>query len=147
MRKKAQITADPVAAYLDAILDSIEDGVLVADHLGHALKVNVAYEHLSGLTKAELIGQNVEDLKRAGLVSSEPVIPEIVATGSPASAIQTTRDNRSLTIDGKPLRDPDGSVALVVLYARDMGFARRTVRPGVAVRVRADGPARESTRD
>jgi PAS domain S-box-containing protein len=125
LRKKAQITTDPVAAYLDAILDSIEDGVLITDRHGHALKVNLAYEQLTGMAKAELIGKNVEDLKRAGLVSTEPITPEIVASGRPASAIQVTRDNRSLTIDGKPLRDPDGTVALVVLYARDMTLMAR----------------------
>ena len=48
------------------------------------------------MTKAELIGQNVEDLKKAGLFNIAPITPEIVATGKPASSIQVTRDNRSM---------------------------------------------------
>ncbi len=114
-----------MASHLDAILDSIEDGVFITDRDGYALKANAAYEQLTGMTKAELIGQNVEDLKKAGLFNIAPITPEIVATGKPASSIQVTRDNRSMTIDGKPVRDPDGTVSLVVLYARDITLMAR----------------------
>jgi len=125
LRKKVQTPADPVARNLDAILDSIEDGVLITDREGYALKVNAAYEQLTGMTKPELVGKNVEELKKAGLFNIAPITPEIVATGRPASSIQVTRDNRSMTIDGKPVRDPDGSVSLVVLYARDITLMAR----------------------
>ena len=125
MRKKEQHPPDPVARHLDAILDSIEDGVFIANRDGYALKVNAAYEQLTGMTKAELIGKNVEELKKAGLFNIAPITPEIVATGRPASSIQVTRDNRSMTIDGKPVRDPDGTVSLVVVYARDITLMAR----------------------
>ncbi|MYL84334.1 PAS domain S-box protein [Desulfovibrio aerotolerans] len=125
MRKKVQIPLDPVAAHLDAILDSIEDGVFIADRDGYALKANAAYEQLTGISKAELIGKNVEELQKAGLFNIAPITPEIVATGQPASSIQVTRNNRSMTIDGKPIRDPDGTVSLVVLYARDITLMAR----------------------
>ncbi|WP_300161627.1 sigma 54-interacting transcriptional regulator [Solidesulfovibrio sp.] len=125
MRKKERHFLDPVASHLDAILDSIEDGVFIADREGYALKVNAAYEQLTGMAKAELIGKNVEELKKAGLFNIAPITPEIVATGRPASSIQVTRDNRSMTIDGKPVRDPDGTVSLVVVYARDITLMAR----------------------
>uniref|UniRef100_I2PWP5 PAS domain S-box n=1 Tax=Desulfovibrio sp. U5L TaxID=596152 RepID=I2PWP5_9BACT len=125
MRKKVQSPPDPVARHLDAILDSIEDGVFIANRDGYALKVNAAYEQLTGMSKVELIGKNVEELKKAGLFNLAPITPEIVATGRPASSIQVTRDNRSMTIDGKPVRDPDGTVSLVVLYARDITLMAR----------------------
>jgi PAS domain S-box-containing protein len=125
LRKKVQNHLDPVAGHLDAILDSIEDGVFIADRDGYALKANAAYEQLTGMCKAELIGKNVEELKREGLFNIAPITPEIVATGRPASSIQVTRDNRSMTIDGKPIRDPDGKVSLVVLYARDITLMAR----------------------
>ena len=114
-----------MAEHLDAILDSIEDGVFITDRHGNALKANVAYEQLTGMAKAELIGRNVEDLRKEGLFNIAPITPEIVATGQPASSIQVTRDNRSMTIDGKPVRDPDGTVSLVVLYARDITLMAR----------------------
>ncbi|WP_047960078.1 sigma-54 interaction domain-containing protein [Desulfovibrio sp. TomC] len=125
MRKKVQSPLDPVAGHLDAILDSIEDGVFIADRDGYALKANAAYEQLTGMSKSELIGKNVEELKKEGLFNIAPITPEIVATGRPASSIQVTRDNRSMTIDGKPIRDPDGKVSLVVLYARDITLMAR----------------------
>ena len=58
------IPRQPVAGHLDAILDSIEDGVFIADRDGYALKANAAYEQLTGMSKAELIGKNVEELKK-----------------------------------------------------------------------------------
>ena len=125
MRKKVQIPPDPVALHLDAILDSIEDGVFISNREGYALKANAAYEQLTGMSKAELIGKNVEELKKEGLFNIAPITPEIVATGRPASSIQVTRDNRSMTIDGKPVRDPDGTESLVVLYARDITLMAR----------------------
>ncbi len=125
LRKKLQSPSDPVAAHLDAILDSIEDGVFIADREGYALKVNAAYEHLTGMTRTELVGKNVEELQQSGLFNIAPITPEIVATGRPASSIQVTRDNRSMTIDGKPIRAPDGRVSLVVVYARDITLMDR----------------------
>ena len=124
MKKIDPATADP-AVYFDAVLDSIEDGVFITDRNGFALKVNAAYEQLTGLSRAQLVGQNVEELKKAGLTTIAPLTPEIVATGRPASSIQVTSDNRSMTIDGKPVCAPDGSVALVVLFARDITLMDR----------------------
>ena len=85
-----------MAAHLDAILDSIEDGVFIVDRHGHALAVNAAYEQHTGMARAELLGKNVEELNKQGLCNIAPITPEIVATGRPASSIQVTRDNRSM---------------------------------------------------
>ena len=117
-------TPDPassqlVGSYVDAILDTLGDGIYLSDRHGTTLWVNRMYERLTGLRREEIIGRNVQDLRREG-VYDVALNPEIVATGKPATTVQITGKGRRLVLNGAPIFDQNGEVALVVTFARDV---------------------------
>lgn len=108
-----------VEDYIDSILDVLEDGIYITDCAGKTLKVNSVYEQLTGLTKEEMIGRNVANLKQDGKYDII-LNPEVVKTGKPVtSSVQNTKSGRKVILSGYPVFDQVGKVALVVTFVRD----------------------------
>ncbi len=110
---------EQILLYLDCILDVLADGIYISDHTGKTLKVNNNYEHLTGLYKEELVGKDVTDLVSEGKFD-QVLNPEIVKTGKPKSLVQITKKGRRVILDGYPVFDKAGKVALVVTFVRDI---------------------------
>ena len=108
-----------VKGYFDRILDVLSDGVYISDDVGVTLKVNSAYEQLTGLKKEELLGKNVRELKSEGKYDVA-LNPEIVRSGKPKTSVQVTRVGRKVILNGYPVFDKAGKVALVVTFVRDV---------------------------
>ncbi len=104
---------------IDRILDVLSDGIYISDREGNTLKVNTMYEKLIGLKKEALIGRKVQDLVEEG-VFDVVVNPEIVKTGQPATFVQTTKKGQKLILNGHPIVDDEGQVAMVVTFVRDV---------------------------
>lgn len=108
-----------ITEYLDRILDTLPDAVYITDKDGLTLKINTTYEKLTGLSRDNLVGKNVRELKRSG-VYNIALNPEIVATGKPVTRVQTNMHDRRMVLSGYPIFGAGGEVALVVTYARDI---------------------------
>ncbi len=108
-----------IVKQIDHILDVLSDGIYISDREGNTLKVNTMYEKLIGLRRETLIGRKVQDLVREG-VFDVVVNPEIVRTGQPATFVQTTKKGQKLILNGHPIFDEEGQVALVVTFVRDV---------------------------
>jgi PAS domain S-box-containing protein len=104
---------------IDSILDVLSDGIYITDRAGTTLKVNTMYEKLIGLKKEELVGRLVQDLVQEG-VFDIVLNPQIVQTGKPATLVQTGKRGNKLVLNGYPLFDQSGHVALVVTFVRDV---------------------------
>jgi PAS domain S-box-containing protein len=104
---------------IDSILDVLSDGIYITDREGTTLKVNMMYEKLIGYKKEELVGRRVQDLVREG-VFDIVLNPQIVQTGKPATLVQTGKRGNKLVLNGYPLFDQSGHVALVVTFVRDV---------------------------
>ncbi|WP_407308200.1 sigma-54 interaction domain-containing protein [Desulfosporosinus sp. SB140] len=103
----------------EGILDVLSDGIYVSDASGKTLKVNKMYEQLTGLKREEIIGKFVTDLRNQG--SFDVVLnPEIVSTGQKKSSVQVTKEGRRVILNGYPVFDESGKVALVVTFVRDV---------------------------
>lgn len=108
-----------IADYFDSILDVLNEGVYISDRTGMTLKINSAYERLTGLKKQEHIGCLVTDLVKKG--EYDVVLnPEIVKTGKPKTSVQITKMGRQVVLEGHPVFDESGQVALVVTFIRDI---------------------------
>lgn len=108
-----------VESYFDKIMDVLSDGIYISDSSGMTLRVNSMYEKLTGLKREEMEGKLVNDLKSQGKYN---VIlnPDIVKTGEPKMAVQITRLGRKVILNGYPVFDKEGKVALVVTFVRDV---------------------------
>ena len=105
--------------HIDHILDLLSDGVYISDRKGRTLRINSAYERLTGLKKENLVGRNVQELTGKGLFDTI-INPKIVQTGKPATSVQTDQRGNKLLLNGYPIFGEDGSVALVVTFVRDV---------------------------
>jgi PAS domain S-box-containing protein len=104
---------------IESILDVLSDGLYVTDREGNTLIINAMYERLTGLKKDDLIGRRVQDLVREG-VFDVVLNPQIVKSGQPATSVQTTKKGQKLVLNGHPIFDEEGQVALVVTFVRDV---------------------------
>jgi PAS domain S-box-containing protein len=108
-----------LCSHLNDILDTLQDGVYITDRLGDTLRVNSTYEKLTGLKREDLLGRNVRELKESGVFNAI-LNPEIVSTGKPIMRVQTNMHGRRMVLNGYPIFDAHGEVAMVVTYARDI---------------------------
>jgi len=108
-----------IEIYFDKIMDVLSDGIYISDSAGMTLRVNSRYEKLTGLKREEMEGKLVTDLKNQG--KYDVILnPDIVKTGEPKTAVQTTKLGRKVILNGYPVFDEDGKVALVVTFVRDV---------------------------
>jgi len=104
---------------LERILDVLSDGIYVTDAKGKTLVVNHKYEQLTGINREEIMGKLVTDLRNQGIFD---VIlnPEIVSTGQKKTMVQVTKVGKRVILNGYPVFDESGKVALVVTFVRDI---------------------------
>lgn len=105
--------------FINHILDVFNDGIYITDYTGKTLKVNKMYEKLTGLTEEELTGRLVTQLKEEGKYDTV-LNPDIVRTGKPQTVIQQTKTGRKVVLNGYPVFNQEGKVALVVTFVRDV---------------------------
>ena len=54
---------------LDAIIENSFDGIYITDGRANTIKVNRAYETITGLDRADMLGKNMEELERGNVIS------------------------------------------------------------------------------
>ncbi|MDL2307697.1 sigma 54-interacting transcriptional regulator [Desulfovibrio sp. OttesenSCG-928-C06] len=106
--------------FSDDILDLMQDGIFISDRQGTTLRINKAYEELTGLSNAEVCGKPVSMLQDDGIFDVV-LNPEIVKTKKPTSKVQKLgRNDKVVHLQGYPIFDEKGEVCLVVTFARDV---------------------------
>lgn len=105
---------------LDAIIESVSDGLYITDGKGNTLRVNSAYERISGGVKAEeVIGKNMKELVDEGYYSKS-VTFIVLEKKEPVSILHTIKGDKEALITGTPVFDEKGSIVRVVTTVRDM---------------------------
>jgi PAS domain S-box-containing protein len=103
----------------EAIFESSADGLYVTDGRARTIRVNSAYERITGLTRDELVGRNMAELVRAG-VFDVSVTLEVLRQGGPMTIMQKVKSGKQVMVTGTPIYDEAGEVALVVTSVRDI---------------------------
>lgn len=119
------VAGKELAENVDAILDLMEDGIFLSDRNGMTLRVNKAYEQLTGVSRERLEGRTVRQLVKEG-VFNRILNPVIVRKKKPACDVQEFgREKKTLHLRGFPIFDDRGEVRLVVTFARDISTIRQ----------------------
>jgi len=114
-----------VSENIDAILDLMEDGIYLSDRNGMTLRVNKAYEQLTGISREQLEGKTVRQLIKDG-VFNRALNPIIVKEKKPASEVQEFgKERKTLHLRGFPIFDNQGEVRLVATFVRDISTIRQ----------------------
>lgn len=104
---------------LEKIIDSSYDGMTVTDGNGMMLRVNNAYERLTGIKGVEIIGKNMKDLINAGYYD-QSVTLQVMEKKERVTINQTIRGNRKVLVTGSPIFSEDGKLVRVVNNCRDI---------------------------
>jgi PAS domain S-box-containing protein len=103
---------------LDMIIEASFDGIYITDGHGKTLKVNKAYEKVTGLKREDLIGRPMEDLEKEGTISKSATL-EVLKKREPVTLEQRV-NNKKLLVTASPIYDEDGGLVMVVSNVRDI---------------------------
>lgn len=105
---------------MDAIIESSYDGLYLTNGEGITLRVNEAFEKLTGVPGKEMVGRNVEDLVRERGIVSESVSAIVLRERKPVTIMQRTLAGRTALTTGTPVFDRKGKIFRVVSNVRDI---------------------------
>lgn len=104
---------------LEAIFESSQDGLYITDGMANTIRVNSAYERITGLSRNDLVGRNMQDLVNEK-VFDHSVTLEVREKGAPVTLMQSIKGDKQVMVTGTPIFDEDNQIALVVTNVRDM---------------------------
>jgi len=104
---------------LEAIFESSFDGLYITDGKADTIRINSAYERITGLKREDLIGRNMRDLVNEG-VFDHSVTLEVLSRRGQVSLMQKIIGDKHVLVTGTPILDDEGKIALVVTNVRDM---------------------------
>jgi PAS domain S-box-containing protein len=104
---------------LNAIIDSIYDGLIVFDGNGEILRVNASYTGITGIKASYLIGKNVKQLIGEGFVT-ESVTLRVIETRQQASQSIRIKTGKDLFHSAVPVFDENGRLSRIVTIIRDL---------------------------
>lgn len=109
---------------LEAIIESSSDGIFVTDGGGVVLRVNKAYEQITGYTAARLIGKSMHQLIAEGLFERSVTL-EAIYHKKPFTTERKGVSGNTLLVTGRPVLDEKGDVFRVVVSVRDFNELNR----------------------
>lgn len=108
-----------ISAELEAIIESSYDGIYVTDGQARTLRVNSAYERITGINRREVLGRTMTELVAAGFFN-ESVTLRVLETRRPTSLIQHIKTGKTVMVTGNPFFDDQQNIHLVVTNVRDV---------------------------
>ncbi len=118
-RKEIFSTVSEAAEQLNEIIEHSFDGIFITDEQGNVLRTNHAYEEITGLTKKEVLGQNIATLVEKKLISESGSLM-VMRTGKPITLQQRFRSGKEALITSSPITDKAGKLVMIVTNVRDL---------------------------
>lgn len=103
---------------LHDIIESLDDGIVVADANCIIVLANDAYQHMTGITAKEFVGKHVRDLLMQGYMNKS--VTEMVLERRSKVNVMDVRNGKNLLLSGSPVFDDNGNISYVVTAVRDV---------------------------
>jgi PAS domain S-box-containing protein len=105
---------------LEAIIENTYDGIYITDGDANTLKVNRAYERITGIKREEVLGRNMRDLVASGTFDRS-VSLEVIEKKAPVTIMQELRGGKKILVTGSPVfKNRTKEIELVVTNVRDI---------------------------
>ncbi|MBP2641011.1 MAG: norR 9 [Firmicutes bacterium] len=111
--------AKTVMRELEAIIASSYDGLFITDGNGVVLRMNAAYERLTGIKADEVVGKNMKDLIDVGYYD-QSVTLLVMEKKERITITQNIRGSHEYLVTGNPIFDGKGQLFRVVTNVRDI---------------------------
>lgn len=109
---------DEAQKCLQGILDSIYDGVLIADQFGVVKYINPEYIRITGVKREEIIGRPLSEVRPGAF------LPQVIKSGMPMDGVYRRVGEIEYVVDMAPIRI-HGKVAGGVSIVKDITEVRR----------------------
>jgi len=104
---------------LDSIIECSYDGIYITDGDANTIKVNNAYERITGLKKVDVLGKNMRDLERDGVLSQSATL--LVLKSKNITTIQQEFSTGiKVLVSSTPIFDENKKIIMVVTNVRDV---------------------------
>jgi PAS domain S-box-containing protein len=104
---------------LDAVIEFSYDGIYITDGDANTLKVNHAYERITGLKRADVLGRNMKELEKEGYISKSASLM-VLKTGETTTIEQKFSSGVKVLVTSNPIFDETGKIVMVVTNVRDV---------------------------
>ena len=104
---------------LEAIINSSYDGMFITDGQGVVLRINQAYEDITGIKFSEIIGKNMKSLVEERYYD-QSVTLLVMQQRKSITINQTVKGDRKILVTGNPIFDKQGELFRVVTNVRDI---------------------------
>jgi PAS domain S-box-containing protein len=104
---------------LDAIIESSYDGIYITDGEANTMKINKAYERITGVKREEMLGVNMTKLERSGYISESSTL-RVLKTRKTTTIHQKFKTGKNALVTSVPIFDEHGKISMVVTNVRDV---------------------------
>lgn len=104
---------------LDAIIEHSFDGIYITDGRAKTIKINKAYETITGLKREDVIGRNMEELENENVISVSGSLMAI-REKRVVTLEQEFKTGKKAVITSSPIYDKEGRIIMVVTNVRDL---------------------------
>ena len=108
-----------VLAKFNAVLESSYDGIYITDGDANTIMVNKSYEAVSGLRREDVLGRNMRDLVKEGVMDFSGTILAMENRGT-VTIEQKFKTGKRAVITSTPTIDQHGEIVMVVTNVRDI---------------------------
>ncbi len=103
---------------LNEIINSSYDGIFVTDSVGTGIIVNKAYTRITGVKPQELLGKNIREAVKNGIIS-DSVTLKVMKEKKSITIIQSVR-GKEVLVTGNPIFDETNEITFVITNIRDI---------------------------
>lgn len=105
---------------LDEIIEFSADSIYVTDGEGNALRVNKAFEKITGIKRERVLGKNGKELEKEKIFVPS-VTPIVLKEKRPVTILQKiNRSNKPAIVTGVPIFNEEGKIFRIVLNAKSI---------------------------
>ena len=101
------------------MLNKLQDGIYITDERGTTIYANDAFLNLSGLTREQIIGNTVYDLRKSGILPNS-CCAKVIETLGPVSTINHYYKGQRCLVSGSPIFDENGNLSKTIAVIRDV---------------------------
>ncbi|WP_240983284.1 sigma 54-interacting transcriptional regulator [Acididesulfobacillus acetoxydans] len=105
-------------ADLDAVIESVDDGIVVANAHGYIVRANQAYLRIAGIARDEFVGKHFSELFKQGYLNRS--VSQMVLERRARVNVVDVRNGKELLMTGTPVFDEKGELSRVVTAVRDI---------------------------
>jgi len=107
-----------LCAALDAVIENSADTIFIADGEANTVRVNKAYEELSGLNREELIGLNLKEME-GNYISKSGSLLVLQKKEAVELELHFYKTNRKAFIRSIPIFDENGNISMIISNSRN----------------------------